>query len=359
MRLTLPYGAARWLGCVAIGVQLSVEIFLHMPWLYNAGWISVLAALLLCLPLALLSGIFTRASGAVPVASALEQCAGAGFARAVCALFVPVALEQGVVAADALIGSVRYVELSESPAVSLLLPLLLFAVPAALLNGQSLGGGARVWTRVAAPLLALVILEQLKCYRTQWLTPLLGPGVPLLARGALNGAGMLCPFVIVWLCSEPDERDAQRRGLLAVPVALVGLVCAGLAALYAMMAPAAVGASLSDGFQIDRLLSNGRASLLLQLPLVLLWYFGLLFCTAGNIFLAAKLAQLVVPKLDGRIAIVASGLLIGALTLVEDLSSALQGTHKWLYLAVTVPFFALMLPPLWKKGGKPPCEPSK
>ena len=60
-------------------------------------------------------------------------------------------------------------------AVSLLLPLLIAGMLAACFNGQAVGGAARVWLKFAPVLLLIAILIQMKSYRFEWLTPLLGP----------------------------------------------------------------------------------------------------------------------------------------------------------------------------------------
>ena len=55
MKLQLPLSLARPLAFAAVTTRLLMGIFLDLPWLYNAGWIAALGAILLCVPLGLLA----------------------------------------------------------------------------------------------------------------------------------------------------------------------------------------------------------------------------------------------------------------------------------------------------------------
>ncbi len=358
MKLTLPLSAARPLAVVAVSSRLLMGLFLDMPWLYNASWISALGGMLLCVPLGLVADRFARACDEGSVLEALEAHSGPVLTRGVCVFFSLICIYEAAVTARVLSNTVRHVALSESSAVSLLLPLLIAGMLAACFNGQAVGGAARVWLKFAPVLLLIAILIQMKSYRFEWLTPLLGPGLETLATGAVGGAGWLSLFALIWLCAQRDETPAPRSPVL-LPMLVTGGICALLLALLATMAPPSVRADLTRTFQLDKLLSNGRASLVSQLPLILLWYNGLIFGVTTGLFLAGKLMQTAFPRLDGRLAILLAGGLtfaVAMLALAEQ--NMAVSVSKWLFIAVAAPLAALMLPPVWK-GGKKPCAPSK
>ena len=48
MKLTLPLSSVRALAIVAVSSRFLRGIFLDMPWLYNAAWLSAVGATLLC-----------------------------------------------------------------------------------------------------------------------------------------------------------------------------------------------------------------------------------------------------------------------------------------------------------------------
>ncbi|HIS03996.1 MAG TPA: GerAB/ArcD/ProY family transporter [Candidatus Pullichristensenella avicola] len=358
MKLTLPLSSVRALAIVAVSSRFLMGIFLDMPWLYNAAWLSALGATLLCAPLGLLIDRFARANDARSALEALEAHSGRLLTRCVSMLFCLICAYETAVTARVLSNTVRHVALSESSALSLLLPLLLAAMLAACLNGQAVGSAARVWLKFVPVLLLIVVLIQAKSYRLQWLFPLLGPGLETLADGAVGGAGWLSLFALLWLCAQRDEGAPSRSGAL-LPMLATGAACALLLALLATMTPPSVRTDLTRTYQLDKLLSNGRASLVSQLPLILLWYNGLIFGTTTGVFLSAKFLQTALPRLDGRLAVLLCGSMAFAaamLALAEQ--SAAVAASRWLFVAVATPTLVLLLPPLWK-GGKTACAPAK
>ena len=230
MKLTLPLSSVRALAIVAVSSRFLMGIFLDMPWLYNAAWLSALGATLLCAPLGLLIDRFARANDARSALEALEAHSGRLLTRCVSMLFCLICAYETAVTARVLSNTVRHVALSESSALSLLLPLLLAAMLAACLNGQAVGSAARVWLKFVPVLLLIVVLIQAKSYRLQWLFPLLGPGLETLADGAVGGAGWLSLFALLWLCAQRDEGAPSRSGAL-LPMLATGAACALLLAL--------------------------------------------------------------------------------------------------------------------------------
>lgn len=353
MRLTLPLSAARPLAFCAVGARLFTGLFLDMPWLYNASWISALVAALACAPLGLLADRFLRASEERTMAEALEKSSGKALTRGACAALGLLSIYEAAVVARVLCNTVRHVALSEASAISLLAPLLIAVTVAACYNGEAIGGAARVWIKCVPVLLLIVIWIQAKSYRLGWLFPLLGPGADVLATGAVGASGWLSMGTLVWLCVEKEEdRPLPRAPLLGamLDAAALGAV---LLALMALMAPPSVRADLTRTFQLDKLLANGRIPQGAQLPLIILWYNSLLFALVTGVFVAAKLAQIALPALDGRIALLISGVAVGA---VAMLGWAEQGpaaaVSEWIFPAVGALMFVLLLPPALK-GGKP------
>lgn len=342
-----------------VSARLIMGVFLDMPWLYNAGWISVLAAALLCVPLGILADRFTRASGPGGIAGALEREAGKAPTRAVCGALCLLAIYETAVTARVLSNTVRHVALSEASAISLLLPLLIVAMFAAYFNGLALGSAARIWVKIIPFLLLIVILVQAKSFRAAWLTPILGPGADVLATGAVSASGWLSLTVMIWLCAEKDERAEGKRAPVLGTMLFTGVYCALVLVLLAMMSPPSVRADLTRTYQLDKLLANGRTSQASQLPLIILWYNSLIFAVSTNLFLSAKLMQIALPRLDGRLTVLVSGVAAGAaamLGLAEQSMTA--GVSQWLFALVGALFAVLLLLPVLK-GGKKPCARSK
>ena len=128
MKLQLPLSLARPLAFAAVTTRLLMGIFLDLPWLYNAGWIAALGAILLCVPLGLLADRAARACRGGGIAEALEKRGGRAVARPVFALLSLVCIYETAVTSRVLSNTVRHVALAEASAISLLLPLLLAAM---------------------------------------------------------------------------------------------------------------------------------------------------------------------------------------------------------------------------------------
>ena len=86
-----------------------------------------------------------------------------------------------------------------------------------------------------------------------------------------------------WLCADREENGAKQRGALSTLVT-IGIFSAAVLALLAMMAPPSVRTDLTRTYQLDKLLANGRVTQTAQLPLILLWYNGLLFNVTADLF---------------------------------------------------------------------------
>ena len=92
-----------------------------------------------------------------------------------------------------------------------------------------------------------------------------------------------------------------------------------------------------------------------QLPLILLWYGGLMFNVTAGLFLAAKLLQLALPRLDGRLAVLLTGAAAGTAAMLGWAEqSAVAVSARWLFAATGLLLLALLFAPL-RKGGKAAC----
>ena len=359
MKLTLPLSLARPLAFAAVSTRLLMGVFLDLPWLYNAGWIAALGATLLCLPLGLLADRVTRACPVGSIAGALEERAGRGVARSVFALLCLICVYETAATSRVLSNTVRHVALAEASAISLLLPLLLVAMLCACFGGQAVGGAARIWLRVMPVLLCIALLLQLRAFRPSWLTPVLGPGVEVLASGSVSASGWLSLSAVIWLCAQRDRKPEKRRHTAVGMIAAIGVFSAVSLALLALLAPPSVRADLTRTYQLDKLLANGRVAQGAQLPLIILWYAGLLFNVTADLFLAAKLLQLSAPRLDGRLSALLAGVASGAAAMLGWAEQTMVVyCARWLFAAVATLLLALFLAPL-RKGGKRACARAK
>ena len=165
--------------------------------------------------------------------------------------------------------------------------------------------------------LIAVLLQHLGSYNLRWLTPVFGSGWTAIASGSVSAASRMFKAALLWLIAEPDARASRFRAKLWALPLCGGLIAAALLALRAAMAPALIRPEASRVFQLDSVISNGRASITTQLPMLVLWFAGLLASLALDLFLSSALLQRVAPRLDGRAAV--------ALAVLASFSLALAG----------------------------------
>ena len=130
--------------------------------------------------------------------------------------------------------------------------------------------------------------------------------------------------------------------MLAAGIAVATL----LIVLRLMMTPTQLQ---RDGWsnRLDALLTNGRAPLYLQLPMIALWYAGMLHLLACEGFACAALLQGLFPRLGGMacavVAVAAVALLSGA--------GAQDFFAPWRYLVLAMIAAVAALLPDRRKGG--------
>ena len=239
-------------------------------------------------------------------------------------------------------------------------PPLCFALPAAMAalwclwrNGDAVGYAATLWTRVFPALLLLIVLLQLRHYRARWLLPMLGNGWRDIARGGVRTAGWFVPATAVLLVCDDEGDGAKRRAPIA-GLAFAGAVAALLLVLRLMMAPAS---RYGDGWliRLDALLTNGRAPLYLQLPMILSWFIGLFHLLTCEGFAASALLQRLIPALDGRLCAAAALLgctLLSCFNIAEGLKETIA---PWLFIAAATVTGVIALLAGHSKGGGRPC----
>lgn len=344
MKLRISAGAACSLARLAIVARIISGIVIDMPELLNAGWLSIL-----------LGGLF-----ALFPAFAIAQLKKNGknrFPRIIPAAFFAIAVYDAAVVSASIADSASFMALNRTAAVYLMIPQLLLCMVCMRLNGDALGASAGIWNKILPCLLLLVFILQAKDYRTEWLTPVFGPGASSILDGALRAAGWFTLPTALYIAAEP-EVGGEKTQLRPVKTLVYGILFATLIAFsFFMMTPAIAEEKLfGRAFRLDALLANGRAGLGLQVPIITLWYVGLFYALLTDLFAAAVLLQSVLPgwNRDGCILLtVIIAALLAAGRFCEK--SAALSVAKWLYALQCVLLAAAMLIQLKQKGDEPSC----
>lgn len=274
----------------------------------NARWICALGGMAL----------------ALPVAALLAR----GRSRALYAVLALLGAVEASRIAGTILETAEYCGLNALPPKLTLLMTLLGCFYAIGKAGAGIGNGARLWSMVFLTLAVLVLIAEVRHLEPLWLAPLLGPGPLKLLRGSVSCAGIYLGGFSVWLLADGPKSEHKFEPR---PLMLGGLVTTGLCLYLGMMAPAALEAA-DRVFRLDELIANGRASLSLQLPVVFLWFMGLIAALCGYGFLSAAALNRLLPKLDSRLLTFVSLAGVFALTGL-NLPADIGGLYYFLFLA--------------------------
>ena len=344
MRLAICRESALAAAFVAIVARLFIGLAVDDGAVHNGAWIAALLGTLPAIPLLLCMDRLPRRTG--------------GRRNLALGILVPLLLlaalaDSGLVLSD-LVRSAGYLALDRVPPYSLAIPVCAALFWCLCRNGDAIGYGAMLWARLSPVLILIVALLQARHLRPEWLRPVLGGGWPTLMESGARAAGWFVPAAAVLLVQNDGGRDDKCRSRSALMPAGAALVAAALLLLARMMTPTPLhGSSWLD--RLDAVLTNGRAPLYLQLPMVVLWYAGMLHLLTCEGFVASAMLQSMLPTLDGRVCSALVAIATGVLS-ASPLPAALSvgAAAQWGYVAAAL-LAALAAISSEAKGGSVPC----
>jgi len=339
-------GKSAWcLACVAAITRIFYGIMTDSPELFHAGWISVILGGIITLPLF------------ISIESISKYIDKKGIAARIASfVFLVNALLDGAITARCISNSATYVAFNHSVRFFLLLPLFLAILWALYCGGEALGSAARLWIWVFPLFMIVIIIFQLPQYRWTWLTPVLGPGIKEILDGTVDSAGWISSVAgLLFLGS--GGKDAYKRGSLIKLHATIISVSLVLIVLRYMMAPSL----LSSGnrtriFHLDLILTNGRAPLLLQLPLTIIWFISLFNLLSASSFVASACLQMLFARFKTPVCIISAIAITGALSMsviTERIPSGFYSDWQFAFnaLGIIIPMVHTAC-----KGGKMECS---
>ena len=330
MKQTLSPSAAMAGAGAAVLARLYYGLTVESPGSPGGAWLSALLGMGLALPAVHWARPLGRQGGAlIPLLLALTAVDAAS-------------VMEGTAFSES------FLAFSHVAVPVLMLPLALAALRVTLLGGNAIGSAARVWMRALSVLMAVVVACQWPWYRPAWLMPLLGDGPAAVLRRGVQSAGWISMLAMgtMSLCEKPP-----RAGRVTVCLALSAGVAAVLIALRLMMAPQLAGAVLSRSARVDALLTNGRAPLNLQLPMIVIWFMAMLHLLCFEGFLTAALLNRCFPRLNWG--------LCCAVTVAGVYAMAAFGFRETTWLAAArflTLLLAILAARMWRKGGARACE---
>lgn len=297
---------------VSLAGRLLSGLLIDSPALGGSVWICLIAGTIPVVPLALLLNRMRRAGKSESILRSLPAPA----ARAAALLLAPVFAFDASVAVIMAATSASFAAIDSVTTFYLLLPLCALCLWCLSFNGDSMGSSARLLGRMLVGIAAVIALVVLPDYVPAWLTPVLGPGAPELVTGSARTAGWLSLALPVLLicekgsCAKPASFRSVRALLVPTSIVLI------LSLLQSMLAPVLLSPeSAGRTARLSVLLANGRISLSLQLPLLILWFICLFYQMLSGAFLCAAMLQTLRPSWSKRTCSALAVLSIAALSL--------------------------------------------
>ena len=342
MKLQISAGAVESMIRLAIIARTVCGILVDMPELLNAGWLSILIGALLALPLMF----------AISRLRAVRQNQPVVLPQPLYAAFFVIAAWDAAAVASMIADSAGYLALNSTASIYLMIPQFILCLGCLLLNGDALGASAVIWNRFLPVLLLIVILLQADSLQPQWITPLLGAGIPSVLKGALRAAGWFSLPAALFLTSEPGIEGPSKPARPCETLAICALFSALISVFFSMTTPAIPDQALfSRTFRFDALLASGRSSRALQLPTIALWYPSLFYALLFDVFTGALMIQKLLPAWN-RHACVWISLISTALFAASRLShpESVVRASGWLFPVLGVSVVICILQTLFVKG---------
>lgn len=329
--MTIDKKSAAALGVIGVGFKLCYALIIDTPQLTGAFALTHLFGALGFLPaLGAIAALSRRYPGIEP-SEALQHALGKGGRGAYYLTLSAFLLVSAALSSAELIDVATYIALSGQSKTWLNLVTVAAVCLCALCGCRAVAGASRIRMMYLPILLVLIVVVQYRSFVPRWLFPVLADGPRAVGREAIALAGVNMLLAPVWLLSGSCRAVASAYGRVTLLTLIVAL-------LYGMLAPAMPFAQHTRFFRLDTLLSNGRTSLSLQMPHMIVMYSGLLTGACFCLSLAARLTHECFPAAGERLLVLlGGGCLLGLMyTPLTSQESA------WLIRAISYP--AQLLP---------------
>lgn len=329
---------------LSIAVRLVYDLALDCENAGNGAWLSALLGGLLALPALVMyrdilaSSLRDRRAALAPI------------------LLLLCALIDGAGVLSGIARSAAYLSPRPVSEALMLLPVALAVIWCVSRRGDAPGDSAALWTR-AIPLLLIVIVSlQLRCLNPRWLNPAFSEGFAAIQECALRAAGDIAALSGLWLLTDPQQDGPQsRRDILVAPMAGVAAALP-LLILHCMMTPPVVNGGASWLNRLDALLTNGRAPLYLQLPMIAVWLMSLAHLAACEGLLATGVLRRLMPHWSHALCAALAVLMQLALAVNrQNTAFMLEAYYRWRFPAL---LFGLAADALYcrRRRRQRPCE---
>lgn len=331
--MTIDKKSAAALGVIGVGFKLCYALIIDTPRLTGAFALTHLAGALGFLPALLSLGLLERQYPGAEPEELLARAGGRAGRGAYYVLLSLFLLVSATLSAAELIDVATYIALSGQGKNWLNVATVAAVCACALCGCRAVAGASRVRVLLLPLLLLLIVAVQYHSFVPRWLLPLLADGPKVIGREAVALAGVNMLLVPIWMLCGSWRTAACTYGKVTLFTLTVAL-------FYGMLAPTMPFAQHTRFFRLDTLLSNGRTSLSLQLPHMIVVYTGLLTGACFCLSMSARLLGRCFPRVkEQRFVLAGAACVLGLLY-----TPVAAQENAWLIRAVSYP---AQLAPLW------------
>ena len=338
---------------IAIVTRLFCEMALLFPDAHNAAWICPIAGLILYLPFAF----------ALHRAAALGNDSAWGNLESrlprVLSALIPIVfallLLLDASAMTDIAASTASFSIGDKATITLELPLAALLALMVLLGPDAAGNNARIGLYILGFLLIIIALTQIPIYRTGWITPILGGGIPSILTGALRCAGSMALLSLAWLFAVQDRARLGPVVWGAAAALLAAMLLLGLQ----MISPTFVGTELLRPSRLEIILNNGRVAISLQFVYLIAWYGGFLHLISTEAVTAACVVRRLLPGLKMWIVALAEAVAVFLISGSEHIQAIIDSIVSIWFFPMIGLLLLVSMSAAFAKGGKRRCEKSR
>ena len=331
--MTIDRKSAGALGLLGVGFKLWYALLIDTPRLAGSFSVTLLAGAAGFLPALWAFHLLERPRPGVEPDELLRLAGGTRGRQAYYLLLSAFLLVSAALSASELINVASYIALSNQSQDWLNLATVASLCLCALCGGRAVAGCSRVRLCYLPVIWAIIVLVQYRSFVPRWLLPLLADGPKVIGREAVALAGVNMLLVPIWMLCGSWRTAACTYGKVTLFTLTVAL-------FYGMLAPTMPFAQHTRFFRLDTLLSNGRTSLSLQLPHMIVVYTGLLTGACFCLSMSARLLGRCFPRVkEQRFVLAGAACVLGLLY-----TPVAAQENAWLIRAVSYP---AQLAPLW------------
>lgn len=325
---------------IAITARVFYLIAIDYPAIKNAGWIAPLLGGVIAFPILFGARYLLKAHG-YPLVNGIRYALGNRACNGILLIYSLMFMFEASFMFRILTSSAEYAVLYNMPTAVYLIPTGIMIILIATRGANGVGGAASIFLRILPAFYLLILLMEIPTSNIGWVFPLLGPGHRTILKGSLMCASYYAMIPAFTLLSSGECVCAYKRTKKAHPNSIIHLFLVSvftsvfLLFIHAIVYPHIPSSQESRSLQLDLLLTNGKSTRAIQLPLLILWFSSLAVSNAAFLYASGSLFHLAVGINERAVTAV-----LGMIALILSIARVSMKSSAVFYAEyASIPFF--------------------